>query len=363
MDIAVITAGFALSFLLASMLSRYLFNNACRLQIGKRVYCERARLHRAGVPRLGGIVIYGSFFLTLSAALAISWHSFHGYRIKLMGIFLASTILLLVGAYDDLVKRLGYRIKFAAQIAAAVVIVAFGYSITVISSPFTGTINIGVFGALGAVVWMLVIINAINLVDGLDGLACGISIIACLVFFAIESSRSNTVMLFIIASFIGGGLAFLRYNFYPARLFLGDSGSLFIGFMVGILAIESVAKRSATISLAVPLLVLFIPAIDIFVTFSRRIASARNPFKPDLWHMHYRLLRAGLTHRDTVLAYYTVTSLYAALGLLCFVLPKRFEILIIGFSLMTIWVLYVWAMHFVNLSNRIARRKHRKTAR
>ncbi|OGW75106.1 MAG: hypothetical protein A2Z72_05700 [Omnitrophica bacterium RBG_13_46_9] len=347
------------SFLVSHLFSWYLLKNSDRFRIGKRIYSERVRLHKKGVPRLGGLAIYAAFYATLLFFYVFRKDYFRGYEIKIVGVFLSSTLIMACGLYDDLIKRLNYKTKFTIQILAILIIIAFGYNVNTITNPFDGKIHIGVLGIPVLVTWLLMIMNAINLIDGLDGLACGISIIVCYSFFVIGAYRNTVLFLPILLSLIGAELAFLRFNFYPARLFLGDSGSFFLGFMVGILAIESYTKRTAVISMIVPLLTLFIPLASVVFTFSRRVAYAKNPFKPDKMHMHYRFLRAGISHRDVVLLYYTATIAYVVLGIFCYFMPKKFEVAIIAFAMVTLWILYTWALYFVNLKDKLRKKRIR----
>jgi UDP-GlcNAc:undecaprenyl-phosphate GlcNAc-1-phosphate transferase len=345
------------SFVLAYVISYVLLRNSDKFRKGRRIYSERVRLHKKGVPRLGGLAIYLAFFITLFMFYIFKRSLLKGYEVKIAGIFLASTLTVLCGLYDDLVRRLSYKIKFTIQILAVSIIAFFGYRISVITNPFDGLIYIGSLGIVFVIIWMITIMNAINLIDGLDGLACGVSVIVCMSFLIMAYRQGHVFTLLIVTSAIGAGLGFLRYNFYPAKLFLGDSGSLFLGFILGILAIESSIKRATAISLIIPLLTLFIPITSIFFTFTRRIAGAKNPFKPDNKHLHYRFLRTGLSHRDVVLIYYSVTLIYAILGTFCFYMPKKYEVAIIAFAMMTMWMLYMWALHFISLREQLRRKK------
>ena len=356
MIFALILYSLFFSFIVSYAISRYLLKNADKLRIGKRVYAERVRLHGKGVPRLGGLALYLAFCITFLSFYIFKRDLVQHHDTKLLGIFLASTVLVGCGLYDDLIKRLSYKIKFALQFLAVVIVIIFGYNVNVITNPFNGSIHIGILGVPVVAIWLVLIMNAINLMDGLDGLACGISIIVCLGFFVVGFYQSNVFLLVTICAIIGAALGFLKYNFYPAKLFLGDAGSFFLGFMIGLLAMEASTKRATVISLIVPLLTLFIPIASVTFTFSRRIAYAKNPFRPDQKHMHYRLLRAGISHRDTVLLYYTVTFLYAALGVFCFFMPKKFEFTLIIFAIVAIWGMYMWALHFVTLRERLQRK-------
>ena len=348
----------ACSFIASYICSHFLLKNSDKLKWGKKAFIERVKLHKTGIPRLGGIALYTAFFFTLFSVVLIEKRHLDLNIIKLIGIFIGATIILVTGVYDDLIKRLGYRIKFLSQILAITIIIASGYNISVITNPFGGQIYVGVFGIFFVILFMLTIINAINLIDGLDGLACGISLIAIAGFFTISLMQSQSFVLIIAASLIGAMLAFLKYNFYPAKLFLGDSGSLFLGFIIGIIAMESSVKRATAVSLIVPLLALLIPLASVIFTFSRRLVAAKHPFKPDRMHLHYRLIRAGVSHKDTALIFYTVAFLYVMLGILCVFMPKKYELAIIIFAGISIWWIYVWALHFINLKKRRKRKKY-----
>ena len=210
----------ASSFIVSYACSYFLLKNSDKLKWGKKAYIERVKLHKKGVPRLGGIALYIAFFFTLFSMLLLEKSYFNLSAIKLAGIFIGATIILVVGVYDDLIKRLGYRIKFLSQVLAIIIVAVSGYNISIITNPFGGQIYVGVFGIFFVILFMLTIINAINLIDGLDGLACGVSLIAVIGFFIIGLTRSQNFTLIITASLIGAMLAFLKYNFYPAKLFL-----------------------------------------------------------------------------------------------------------------------------------------------
>jgi len=348
-----------ISFLLADLFSRLLIKHAKYFHIGKRVFAERIRLHSKGVPRLGGLAIYSACCLTILFVYLIYRPFFAGFGIKLIFFLLSSSVLAIgCGLYDDIINRISYRTKFLIQILAILLLLISGYSITSVSNPLGGSsLFIGWFGIPFFVLWMLFIINALNLVDGLDGLACGISLIACCSFLIMQLFSGQTPVALIIAAFIGAGLAFLRFNFYPAKLFLGDSGSLFLGLMIGMFSVECSFKRAAVISLIVPFLTLLIPLGSVIFTVSRRISQARNPFLPDKWHLHYRFMHAGISHRDTVLIYYSATFFYTLLGLFGFFMPKRYELFLILFAGLSMWGFYLWALYFINRKKGRSKRK------
>jgi len=355
----IVASSFICSFVISNLLSRYLLNNASRFHKGKRAYAERIRLHKKGVPRLGGLAIYGASYITILFFWLFKKSYIQHKEIGLMAIFLGSTLMMITGLRDDLFKRLSYKIKFLLQILSIMIIIMFGYHIDIASNPFGGYIYIGGLGIILTFCWIMGITNAINLIDGLDGLACGISILAFFSFLIVGWHQGNTLLLLVTSAVIGSSLAFLRYNFYPATLFLGDSGSYFLGFMLAILAIESYTKRSIAISLTIPLVILFVPVASTLFTFTRRITVGNNPFKADRMHIHYRLLRAGVSHLDTVLIYYSVTFAYVALGILCFFMPPIYEYPIILFAAVMMLGIYVWGIHFLN-QRKLQKRKRLK---
>ena len=345
------------SYITSLLLCKYLIKHPKKFQWSKRAYVERVKLHTKGVPRLGGVAIAGSFFITMLLLFIFQRGLFEGNQLRFFGIIFSAVIIVMVGAFDDLVRRLGYKIKFTLQITAALVLVVFSYNINTITNPLGGSIYIGALGVIFVIIWVLVVANAINLIDGLDGLACGIALMAVIGFFIISFTQGQSFILIITASLIGAMLAFLKYNFYPAKLFLGDSGSLFLGLMLAVVAMQSSVKRATLVSLIVPLLTLLIPVASILFTFSRRLVVAKHPFKADRMHLHYRLIRAGISHKDVVLIFYTITFSYVTLGGFCFFMPKRYEVAIIFFAAITIWAVYLWALHFLNIQKKKGKKR------
>lgn len=355
MEISAVLFSFTLGFTLSTLISYFLLINAALFRIGSRVFSERVPLHKRGVPRLGGIALYLTFFISVFAAYKTLGFPLASSGAKLKGIFLASTVILLCGAYDDLIKRLSYKIKFTFQILASLIIIGIGYTFTSVNMPFFGLVYFGTFGTVLAILWLLTIMNSINLLDGLDGLASGIVIIILLSLIVINLRTHNFFLLISISALAGACLGFLRYNFNVAKMFLGDSGSLFLGLILGIVGLETATKRAAFISLSVPLLTLLIPFASIAFTFSRRLLLKRNPFKPDKWHMHYRLLRVGISHKDAVLMYYTITYFFSYLGALCAFVPKKFELWMVLFGASIMIICFFWAIHLLEV-----RRHYRK---
>lgn len=276
------------------------------------------KIHERVMPRAGGIVI-AAIFVFMSLAL------FPGVPTKAYwGALLASGLVFAVGLWDD-VHRLNPWIKLGVQVGAALIaIIFFGLWVDVISNPLgqqfalnthqlsvlSFTVPLG--SLLFSLLWLVGMTNTINFLDGLDGLASGVSGIAALILFLVSiSPRINQPTTALLALILLGACAgFLRYNFYPAKIFLGDSGAYFLGMMLGSLAIISGAK------LATALLVLGVPVIDALWSVVRRLARGKSPFSADRGHFHYILLDAGLSQRSAVLVIYTLSLAFGLIALI-----------------------------------------------
>ena len=340
------------------LFSYVLLHNSDRLKWGKKAYVERVKLHKKSIPRLGGVVLYSTLYIILAAIFILKKHFMYLDTKKIIGFFLASSLVFGIGFYDDLIKRSSYKIKFMLQILAGIILALSGYSIKTVSMPFAPDISVGIFGPVFIVLWVVLIMNAINLIDGLDGLAAGISLIIGTGFFIIAVIRADYFMLVMLSFFLGAILGFFKYNFYPAKLFLGDSGSLFLGLTLAVVAIEISIKRLTIISLAIPMLIMLIPILSIGFTFMRRLIMVKNPFNADTMHLHYRLIRAGMLHRDVVLVFYAATSACMLLGLACYFTPPVYELVTIIIASLMMLGLYAWALYFIN-----SKKAHRKIRR
>ncbi|HSX47992.1 MAG TPA: MraY family glycosyltransferase [Candidatus Nanoarchaeia archaeon] len=280
---------------------------------------EARRIHSRPVARLGGLAIYAAFVIPLLLLLPASR--------PLFGLLGGVTILLLVGIVDDS-RGLGPWTKLVWQILAACVALAGGIGITAITSPFGGTItlnswnipvqlgllhfNVSPIANTLSIVWMVGVINVINFLDGLDGLACGVSSIAAFVMFllAVGPKLHQPEVALIAIILAGATLGFLPYNFFPARIFLGDSGSYFLGLTLSLLAIYSGAK------LATAGLVLGFTIIDGAWTVLRRLYRRTSPFKADKGHLHHLLLEAGLSQRQAVVGLYLLSLVFGLSALI-----------------------------------------------
>lgn len=279
----------------------------------------RKKIHKKIIARGGGIAIYVSFLAVCVAILPFISKPF-------IGLVIAGTIVLIVGLVDD-IRRLSPWVKLVFQIIAALVAVAFGIVIPAITNPvgqaisletWQWAINIGgkmisvsIFSAIFSVIWLVGMTNTINFLDGLDGLSGGVAAIAAMIMFFLSiSSKVNQPTTALIAIILAGAcIGYLFYNFYPAKIFNGDSGAYFLGMTLGILAIFSGAK------LATALLVLGLPILDAVWTVIRRVVHGKSPFSADRGHLHYLLLDVGLSQRQAVLIIYSFSIAFGSIAL------------------------------------------------
>ena len=223
--------------------------------------------------------------------------------------------MFLLGVIDDL-KPLPAKVKFVCQIIVSLIAFSFGVKIGVLSNPFGGMIILPYWVSMAvSVFWLVGITNTINLIDGLDGLAAGISVIAGITLSIIALQTNQVFGAVIILTLVGGTIGFLRYNFNPAKIFMGDSGSLFLGFTLAAISITSVLKLAATVTILLPLLILGFPILDTTFAIVRRAANGKPIFQPDKGHLHHRLLGIGLSQRRVVIVIYGFSSLMAGVAL------------------------------------------------
>jgi UDP-GlcNAc:undecaprenyl-phosphate GlcNAc-1-phosphate transferase len=232
---------------------------------------------------------------------------------KLFGIIAGGTALCLIGAVDD-VRGLRASHKLLAQVVVATLAYTWGFRIDAVSLPIVGTLSMGVFALPVTIVWIVGITNAMNLIDGLDGLAAGVAFFGALTSFVIAHVTGNAFVALLSAGLMGVLAGFLFFNFNPARIFMGDSGSYFLGFVLATLSLSGALqqKASTAVSLLVPVIALGLPIFDTFFTMLRRFLERRSIFSPDRGHIHHRLLDLGLTHRRAVIVLYGVCVVLTA---------------------------------------------------
>lgn len=283
-------------------------------------------IHRIPIPRLGGLAVYLAFVAAVLVALPVERPIrvvSHPQQIvvtipyaasiarPIVGLLLGATLITLVGILDD-TRGLSPAVKLAGQVAAAAVLLPFGVGMDVLTNPLGGMVFVGGLGAAVTVVWIVALCNVMNLIDGVDGLAAGIAAIAGGTLFVASFQRGDVATAILAAALIGGTVGFLPYNFNPARIFLGDTGSMLLGYVLGGLSVLGTYKSYAALSLLVPLVALGVPVADTVLAIARRWRSHRPIFQADAEHLHHRLLRRGLSQRQTAIVLYLVSAVLGA---------------------------------------------------
>ena len=272
---------------------------------------QKRRVNTKEMPTIGGLAIYLSFFIGLFFFQPITHE-------ELFPIFIGATIIVITGIIDD-IKEISPKMKLLGIIIAALVVIYFGdIRMDQITLPLIGEMNLGIFSLPLTLIWILAITNAINLIDGLDGLATGVSVIALTTMGIIGYffvGADNIFVTILVFSLISAALGFLPYNFYPAKIFLGDTGALFLGFMISILSLFNL-KNVTMISLIIPIVILGIPITDTIYAILRRYLNKLPISSADKNHMHHRLMSIGFTHRQTVLAIYFLAVIFSLIALL-----------------------------------------------
>jgi UDP-GlcNAc:undecaprenyl-phosphate GlcNAc-1-phosphate transferase len=308
---------FAASLLLSFVLTRYVRNLATARGWVAAPALDR-HLHNMPLPRLGGVAIFLTFLLSIGIAVLASWLypslSFGISDKTLVTIFLPGFLIFLLGVYDD-VRAVGPYVKFTVQAVAGAMLFAGGLRILDLPVLF-GNYHFSWFVGLPlTILWVLAITNAFNLIDGLDGLAAGSALFSTLVVFVVALLSQSSLVSVMTLALAGAILGFLRYNFNPATIFLGDCGSLFIGFMLSALALQGAQKAPTIIAVAIPVVSFGLPILETTLSVVRRFISGRPVFTADREHIHHKLLQRGLSHRQVVIVLYAVSALFALLSL------------------------------------------------
>lgn len=303
--------GFVIALILALSLTPLVKRFAFKIgAIDKPNY---RKVHTRIMPRLGGLAIYAAFIVAVLAVLPfVPERMLSSYDLNLIfSIMAGGTIIVLLGALDDRIE-LSAKIKLLGQIAAACVVVfGFGVKIDLVNVPFGATMQpIADWLSIPlTILWIVGVTNAINLIDGLDGLAAGVSgiAIATILVMALVMGFEPTILLSCVL--LGGIVGFLFYNFHPAKIFMGDSGSLFLGFCLATLSMIGF-KQVTLVSFVTPLLIIGVPLSDTFFAIVRRWINKQPIFAPDKGHLHHRLRDLGFSHRRTVLIIYGIAAFF-----------------------------------------------------
>jgi len=278
------------------------------------------KVHREPIPLCGGIAIYLGFLIgSIIAIITAKNHPgiiSHKTFFHLAGLFICLTLMMLLGVHDD-IRGVSARFKFLCQIIISFLLIYFGFSIDFINNPFNGIIFLPKWLVIMlSLFWLVGITNAVNLLDGLDGLLAGVSAISATFFFIVAMIKGQFVVGMLMIALAGASLGFLRYNFNPAKIFMGDTGSLFLGASFAALTIMGALKITAAVALAIPVLIMGIPIIDTTFAIVRRFLRRKPIFQADKGHIHHRLLKLGLSQRWVVIIIYAINLFLGIIGVI-----------------------------------------------
>lgn len=273
---------------------------------------NKRKMHTKVITKLGGIAVYVGFWGAMVLPFILSLKDYRQFIIVFLFYFFVSSIVLLLGVFDD-IKGANALTKFSVQVLVAIICIKFGYFIRAISFGVLIIDNV-YFMYFFTIVWITGVINAINLIDGLDGLACGIVGIISFIFGIILVYYGNVFEAMVAFALFGGCVGFLKYNFHPAKIFMGDTGSLFMGIVLALLSIKiaNFPKNSAGIFL--PVLIMSMPLLDMARVFFLRLVKRKHPFQADNSHIHHILIKHKFTHPNTVLILYVFVLFLGIIG-------------------------------------------------
>ncbi|MGA3603189.1 glycosyltransferase family 4 protein [Lysinibacillus agricola] len=298
-------AAFIASILLTPLVKRLAF------RIGAVDAPNYRKVHARIMPRLGGLAIFLAFLIGIAILypFLINVLPYYTSEYSLLAIILGACIIVATGVIDDM-REISAKAKMLGQLAAALIVIFVGgIQIDEVNLPFVGELDFGLLSIPLTILWIVGITNAINLIDGLDGLAAGVSTIALITLAVMAFIMGNMFVLAIAAILAAASIGFLFYNFHPAKIFMGDTGALFLGFMISVLALLGF-KNVTFVSLIIPIIILGVPISDTFFAIVRRVRMKKKWSDPDKSHLHHRLLDMGFTHRQTVLLIYGIAMMF-----------------------------------------------------
>jgi UDP-GlcNAc:undecaprenyl-phosphate/decaprenyl-phosphate GlcNAc-1-phosphate transferase len=323
---------------------------------------ETRRLNRRPIPRLGGLAIFLGIVVPALAFLQLGD--------EMRGILIGAGVACVVGAVDDF-RGLAPLPKLAGQVLAAAIPVSFGVWIDHFTFPFVGAVDLPAqVGMPLTVVWIVAVMNMVNFLDGMDGLAAGVCAIAGGTFSVIALSLGTVDAAVLSAIVAGACLGFLRHNFFPARIFMGDSGALVLGYVLASVSVAGLLKTASTVVLFLPLVVLAVPILDTSFVVARRLKHGESPFAPDQAHLHFRFLRRGYSQRRAAVIMWAWAGTLAAVALATRFIPLRaggewhlvetLAYLAVGLAALTFSVYVVYLLEIVKLASPRGRRRLRE---
>jgi UDP-GlcNAc:undecaprenyl-phosphate/decaprenyl-phosphate GlcNAc-1-phosphate transferase len=275
------------------------------IKVGAVDQPNKRKVHEKIMPRMGGLGIYISFIIGM-----LIMNPDKPYHLAIIA---GSVVIIAIGILDD-IFNLAARFKLLGQIAAAVIVVMWGgIDVDFINLPFGGKLEFGFLGVPITILWIVGVTNAINLIDGLDGLAAGVSSIALISISGMAIVMGDIYVMSIGFILLASTLGFLKYNFHPAKIFMGDTGALFLGYMISVLSLLGF-KNVTFISFIVPVIILGVPMTDTLFAIVRRLVKKAPLAAPDKSHLHHCLLNHGFTHRQTVFLIYAISAMFGLTG-------------------------------------------------
>jgi UDP-GlcNAc:undecaprenyl-phosphate/decaprenyl-phosphate GlcNAc-1-phosphate transferase len=350
-------AAFVMAMVIAAALTPLV--RALALRMGAVDAPGGRRVHERRVPRLGGLAVVLACFVPLGALFAYETavaRLFLDQPLRVVGLAGGGLMMAGLGTLDDLRGVRAWH-KLWIQVLAAMLAFACGFRIDSVDLPFLGNLSMGVFALPITVLWIVGIINALNLIDGLDGLAGGVAFFVCLANFVVAWLNGAPLVMLLSATLGGAILGFLLYNFNPASIFMGDSGSMFLGFVLATSSMLGAAvKSSTTVALLVPIIALGLPIMDTLFAMMRRVLERRPIFSPDRSHIHHRLLELGITHRRAVLILYGISVVFTGAAIAVSI-GRSWEV---GGALLVLTVMLIGIVRFVGYFEYLFLRRRQK---
>ena len=292
------------------------------------------RMHKIPMPRLGGLAIFFSFVVSVLL--------FYGISKFTLSLIAGALLIVILGILDD-VFRLRALYKFIVHIAAAGLVVWPGGVIVERVNIFGTYLHFGYFSVPLTILWIVGLINAVNMIDGLDGLACGISTISAVSILLVTILIGDFKLALMVGILAGSCLGFLPFNMNPAKIIMGDTGAMFLGFILAVVSIQGVFKVHAVIAFVVPFLILGVPIFDATFAIVRRLLTGRHPFAADRGHLHHRLLDMGFDKKQTVRVMYAVSALFGISSVMLVTQRIVYALVIIALALaitVAVWFIF-----------------------
>jgi UDP-GlcNAc:undecaprenyl-phosphate GlcNAc-1-phosphate transferase len=272
------------------------------------------KIHKKVVTKLGGLAIYLGFLGALFIIVLFEPVFFTVYHFPIVGLLIGSTLMLILGIYDDF-QGSGAMLKFIIQIVIAALVIKSGFILKGIFVPHLINLQFGVFSIPITLLWLVGIVNAVNLIDGMDGLAAGVCGIILFFISILGMTLKDNFVVYVSLALSGACFAFLKYNFNPAKIFMGDTGSLVLGLIIACLGIYQPQHKAVNPYFVPTLIVLFIPILDTTFAFTRRIIRRKSIFSSDSSHIHHYFMKLGFNQSQTAVGFYLVTSILGAISI------------------------------------------------